>query len=575
MFGRSNRLPVFFALIIVVIGLAGLFVLAEDSSPGHPRKETQLTIVARPWGASQSDVDAAINRVESSSALRSMVGGAKYGRISFESIDREDKSGPSQPPTHFRVVFYDYTNDRTLVAVGDFAGTEPITVREEAFQPIASPEEFNEAVEILRADAVFSGLLKSGKLEPFEPMPDITVLPGTTRRLVNVGLASKAPDATDEIVSVSLGRRSVIRHATRAPDCSAAAPENCGLANSNQGSTSRGIAGQASVTVPDGQGGTLWEMLVIRPSASSGTRASGVEIRDVKYRGKSVLKRGHVPILNVQYIPQTCGPYRDWQYAEGFFNAPDAGSTNPAPGIRLLAAGQVATTVIESNNDTGNFQGVAIYQDHGETILVSEMNADWYRYIMEWRFGMDGSIKPRFGFGAVKNNCVCNVHHHHVFWRLDFDIVQPNNKVFRVERGRKFLVPLGTELKQLKNVATNRGLLIQNSNGNEAYSLVPNFFDGVADTFGVSDMWVLRYKTGTTPLQQELDDGFNQTTSQNAFIQIDNFLNNESIVDQDVVVWYGAHFIHDDGANIWNPDRSPEHISGGHVVGPDLRAVRW
>lgn len=561
-------------ILSLIVGIAVVPIYASEKTEKRSRKQTQLRLTAKQWGPTQADIEAAKVRVATSSALLSRVEGTKYGQISFEFFEREDKSGRSLPPTHFRIIYYDYTNDRTLVATGDFARKEDVVVTEEPFQPIASPEEFKEAVDVLRVDPDFAALLKSGKLRAFEPMPDITVLTGTTERLVNVGLSSEGSGATDEIVSVSLKRRAVIRHAAGAPASSSAAPENCGIANSGQGATGRGVAGQATLTVSDGQG-TVWEMLIIRPSASSGTRASGVEIRDVKYRGKSVLKRGHVPILNVQYIPQTCGPYRDWQYAEGFFNASPTGANDVAPGIRILATGQVATTALETANDTGNFQGVAIYQDHGEVILVSEMNADWYRYIMEWRFGTDGSIKPRFGFGAVKNNCVCNVHHHHVFWRLDFDVVQPNNKVFRVERGRKFLVPLPAEMKQLKNVATNRGLLIQNSNGNEAYALIPNLYDGVADTFGVSDMWVLRYKTGATPLQQELDDGFNQTTSQNAFIQIDNFLGGESIVDQDVVVWYGAHFIHNDGANIWNPDRSPEHITGDHVVGPDIRAVRW
>ena len=551
--------------------------LANESPTKRPRKQAGLKITAKAWGPSQADVDSAKSRVLSSAALRTWVDGTKYRFIGFEFVEREEKSGKALVPTHFRTVYYDYTNDRTLVATGDFAGKESIIVREGAFQPVASPDEFDEAVAILRADAAFAASLKTKTLTPFEPMPDITVLSGTTERLINVGLQGNDPTAKNEIVSVSLLRRAVIRYDSGAPESSSAAPEACGIANSGQGATGRGVGGQATITVNDTGGSTLWEMLVIRPSASSGTRASGVEIRDVKYRGKSVLKRGHVPILNVQYVPQTCGPYRDWQYAEGFFNAPDAGSQNPNPGIRVLAAGQVPTTALETGNDTGNFQGVAVYVDHNEVILVSEMNADWYRYIMEWRFALDGTIRPRFGFGAVKNNCVCNVHHHHVFWRLDFDIVQANNRVFRVEQGRKYLFPLLTEMKQEKNIPLNRGLLIRNSIGNEAYRLVPNSFDGIAGTFGVSDMWVLRYKNvaGGTPLQNELDDGFNQTTSQNAFIQIDNFLTSESIFDQDVVVWYGAHFIHNDGANVWNPDRSPEHIAGDHVVGPDIRPVLW
>jgi len=207
------------------------------------------------------------------------------------------------------------------------------------------------------------------------------------------------------------------------------------------------------------------------------------------------------------------------------------------------------------------------------------MDADWYRYIMEWRFAADGTIRPRFGFGATSNGCVCNVHTHHAFWRLDFDIVNPTNKVFQVERGRKFLQPLTTEFTRLKRLQTNRSLLIQNSSGDEAYMLVPNKTDGVADSYGKSDMWVLRYKNvpGGTPFQNELDDGYTGVVGSeaNTSIRIDQFINGESIVNQDVVVWYGTHFVHADGANLLNPDRSPTILSGTHVVGPDIRPVRW
>jgi len=136
---------------------------------------------------------------------------------------------------------------------------------------------------------------------------------------------------------------------------------------------------------------------------------------------------------------------------------------------------------------------------------------------------------------------------------------------------------VATEMKQTRNVATNRGFLIQNSAGDEAYVIVPGSLDGPADTFAVSDFWILRYKevVGGTPVQNKIDDGFNQTTSQNAFIQIDPFISGESVVNQDLVVWYGGNFIHSDGANLLDPNRSPEVISGAHVVGPDLRPVRW
>jgi hypothetical protein len=51
-------------------------------------------------------------------------------------------------------------------------------------------------------------------------------------------------------------------------------------------------------------------------------------------------------------------------------------------------------------SDTGNFLGVAIYVVGNEVVLVSEMQAGWYRYVSQWRLAADGTIKPRFGFAC-------------------------------------------------------------------------------------------------------------------------------------------------------------------------------
>lgn len=49
---------------------------------------------------------------------------------------------------------------------------------------------------------------------------------------------------------------------------------------------------------------------------------------------------------------------------------------------------------------------------------------------MKWRLHADGTIRPRFGFDAVNSSCVCNPHHHHVYWRLNFDVdCSKNNTV--------------------------------------------------------------------------------------------------------------------------------------------------
>jgi hypothetical protein len=106
--------------------------------------------------------------------------------------------------------------------------------------------------------------------------------------------------------------------------------------------------------------------------------------------------------------------------------------------------------------------------------------------------------------------------------------------------------------------------------------LVPNLFDGNVDAFGVNDLWVLRYKNvpGGTNVQNEIDDG-TFAGDPNAINKINTFVNGESVSNQDVVVWYGAHFFHHDGNNVINSQRSPKTLSGDHVVGPDLRPVRW
>ena len=488
---KFNRI---FIGLVLMFALMVSFSFAGETTPKDKKRSNEpVQIKVVPWGQNQSAVEAAKLRAERSKAAQSLLSGTRYRLMQFNYIENENKNEPTQIPTRFQAVFYDYTNDRTISAQGDFAGNEEITAREEFYQPTPNDEEFAEAVKVLQKDKDFSDLMNKNTFVIFRPMPPITVLDGTKERLVNVGLDTQGNAAAkNEIVSVSIKNTRVIRYAKGAPEMSLATDTSCGVTNSGQFTTSRGTAGQYQLSITQ-NGAPLWDMLVFRPAASSGTLASGIEVRDVKYKGKSVLKRGHAPVLNVMYPGGKCGPYRDWQWQEDMFQtAPD--STDPAPGIRILPPGQIAQTVVENDNDVGDFKGVAIYTQNGETVLVTEMQAGWYRYMMQWRFADDGTIRPRFGFGSVNSYCVCQLHNHNIYWRFDFDIVNPINKVFQVERARKFLQPITTEVTRLKNIQTNRSIMVQNSSGDEAYILVPNLSDGIADSFARSDFWVLQYK---------------------------------------------------------------------------------
>ncbi len=569
------------AILILSFSAASSPLFGDDGKNVRSnRAAKKLVLKVVPWGPTQADVDEARRRAGSSEALRREMGGAKYREVGFEYLydGGEAKTAPSKPPTGFRVIYYNYSSDRTLFVEGSFATKGQVAARWVDVVPGVGGEEIEAAYRIVDQDQGFAQRKRTGGFEFYEPMPPTTVVNG--ERLVNIGILNPKT-GENEIVGVSFKNNAIVRYSENAPPTSAATPQSCGVPNSNQGSSGQGLAGQSTLTVHDPQGNVIWEMLIIRPSASSGAsfERSGLEIRDVRFKGKSVLKRGHVPILNVKYV-NSCGPFRDWQYSEGFFVAPEEGSQNPAAGIRILAPGQIATTVVETGNDTGNFQGVAIYtQDVGngpEVVLVTEMNAGWYRYIMEWRFETDGTIRPRFGFGSIVDSCVCIERTHHVYWRLDFDVVNPTNKVYLMDRGRRFQQLISSESKLYKRPQTSRSIVIQNSNGNEAYQLVPDTNDGavvdalgnVFDTFGSGDFWFLRFK-GTAGSPDELADPFSPAYPA---ANIDAWLNDESIVDQDVVVWYAAHQVRIDDASRID---APNVITGAHIVGPVLRPIRW
>ena len=303
---------------------------------------------------------------------------------------------------------------------------------------------------------------------------------------------------------------------------------------------------------------------MIRPSASSGTNASGIELQNVRYRGKLVLFQAHAPILNVRYDGNACGPFRDWLFEESWIQAD---GTNVAPGIRRSQT--PARTILESGTDSGNFRGVALYRQGQQTVLVSELQAGWYRYVSRWLFHDDGTIRPRLGFSAVQDSCVCNVHHHHVYWRLDFDIGTAENNEVREFNDPPILPPDNWhthrfEARRLRRPDLGRRWQIRNSQTGDAYNLIPGPEDGVADDFARGDVWILRFNEG------QVDDGISAAPSQagdpqaNAPARINRFVDGEGVADADIVLWYAAHFTH---------DLHEEDV--GHIVGPTLRPARW
>lgn len=306
----------------------------------------------------------------------------------------------------------------------------------------------------------------------------------------------------------------------------------------------------------------VWEFDIIRPGVTGvgqTPNGTGLEIRNVYYRGRKVFSRANTPVINVEYDAGGCGCYRDWSDSQVNFVA-----GNPVPGQSCLAmpdAGTVSSTCDTGSGGTpGSFSGVS-FEDYGtELVATSHMSAGWYRYLMKWHFYDDGRIWPEYSFAANSATCTERPHRHHVYWRFDFDLEgTPTNDVVSERVG----TPEDHTVTQLftteagrtwENASANVFWSVRDTDANVGYDIVPSSADLLlpVDNFSKVDALVLRYRS------TELTDsggGCAINTSQN---------NAESLTDQDVVFWYRAGALHT-GGNPYECD----------IVGPTLNPVGY
>ena len=542
-----------------------------DTPVERDKSEPEIKVKVEPFGPTTEELAEIGERVIAQARVRKFLGRSRARVLYVETLeDLDEKPRRPRPPNRFRATMYDDTNHRTVLADGSLDDLRSLTLNESAIPPPPSDTEFAAAVKLVRRDDTLGAAVAAGRLEPYQPIPALHLveLPdGRFERRIAVGLLPRDAAESHSIVAVDVARREII-HVDDAFGEAGTRPQHlgsCGVPHdANQSTASKGTAGQVWVTVSQG-GQTLWRFLAVRPAASSGTNGSGIELRYVDYKGKRVLYRAHVPILNVKYSANACGPYRDRQYQEGMIQAQ---GIDVAPGFRFSSG--PALTIMDTGSDTGNFLGVGIYVLFNEVVFVSEMEAGWYRYITQWRLGTNGTIRPRFGFAAVEHPCVCNVHHHHVYWRLDFDIRTAGNN-----RVREFNDPplIGNqnwhtkrfEIRRPRDPGRARRWRVENTRTREGYDIVPQVDDGLAATmpdapFGRGDVWILRYRGS------EIDDGV-VAIGPPYEANIDSWVNGEAVDDHDVVVWYGAHFTHD--VSHHGP------ALHGHVLGPDLKPINW
>jgi hypothetical protein len=465
----------------------------------------------------------------------------------------------------FRAVVADYANGRTLYvnvddALGPLSGAS-IEITND--QPLPNQEELLDAASIAGFGpnaTVFS------RMPPIihESNPD-----GSTLRILHIQAGNSG--------TVALRSFHVDMYArTATPVQLSEALQSCKAKTENKSvkPTTDRQAGTAHVTITDIHNNALWELEVTRPGASSGSFGSAVELNNVRYKNKMVLKQAHMPILNVNYLENVtgCGPtYRDWMYYEFPFDCPGTDAQG-VPGFRECTGGR-SYTFIDGRDDKEGFRGVSFDVYDNEVIIRSQLWASWYRYVSEWILGANGTIEPRWGFGGVLQDnlhCVCVKHHHHAYWRFDFDIeTSKNNEVLQCDGD------LCTAQKFTGNMqkANNRHWDIVNTGSNRGYRLTPGKTDGKAsdpgDTsgYGVGDLWLVKADApkddGCTNVYGSWPAGLTDCTQAN--FQTIMGKAGQDVQHQDQVLWYSASFMHD--------QIHDDHPHVPHIVGPMLEPI--
>jgi hypothetical protein len=294
-------------------------------------------------------------------------------------------------------------------------------------------------------------------------------------------------------------------------------------------------AAQPTCTLPSQRVQSLgWDFCLRTPVNSTGSSGSGVELHDVFYNGHLVFKRAHAPILNVKYANGSCGGtnlcFRDWSDEEAPF---EAGGATAGPGAWMEVATPPSTVCeVLGGADVGGFRGVAAERLSDRLILTSQMRAGWYRYTMKWSLFADGRVEGWFGFSAVTHNCVNFDHTHHNYWRLDFDIDGPADDAIEVAPPAAVPLPprplvlLARETSKVNDGSAT--YVVRDQRTGRGFRLLHGPSAPV-DTFSVADAWFLRYNAN------EITDAGQSGPA--CAIKFNNFLNQQPLEQQDVVVW--------------------------------------
>lgn len=356
-----------------------------------------------------------------------------------------------------------------------------------------------------------------------------------------------------------------------------------------------GVSGGTLLRWP-ATGPAIWEMCWLPPNQSSGVQGSGLEVRDVHYKGILVAKRFHSPILFAEYRAGAGGNcYRDWKDANARFAAtPATRNTLGVPGgFFATTTCDVSTSATAShglcpfNNLSPNpfvtadclNSGVSIEDrtnaanpEESFVLLTTQYSASWYQYVSRFAFYANGDINPEFGYGNSDGTYNNVTHWHHNYWRLDFDIdgaahdqIAANGELKPTEfTDVRSLTGAGGQPSYWEVTDGVSGFGYRINSGAGDYTPVNESGRG----FHLADV------IGSRFINNEYADKANNNLNDCQMVAT-NIANGENIVDADVVLYYTAS-VRDSTANNWpNPGSGaiPQDSMVCKKVGPLITPV--
>ena len=276
----------------------------------------------------------------------------------------------------------------------------------------------------------------------------------------------------------------------------------------------------------------------------------GLSLLNGKYRGRAAIGKFSMPVIRVKYLKDGgpgdilrfiseatgqalgAGPYADrlfWKLG------------HPTYGLQRIANRNNQYVGFYSYVVNGvQWMGLSIYARIGA-----------YHISQQWHLSEDGWVLPR----AWSKGLTINMdHHHHPYWRLDFDIDgQGANSVFVHNFGAWSQYP--TEVNDVKNPdpRAQTSWFVGNDLTGAGAHVIPSKNDGASDGFSRLDVGVRRFSTPeeTTPWNYQKSP----TGSWDWQMDVGDlgFLNGESVSGTDVVFWYVAHMFHrwTVGGDVW------------------------